>query len=232
MGKDLVKISQFIGLVIFIVQLIIAIKISKIKTVESPFNFFWIYPLVGSIIGLLYLTANFKLIKLTPINSINNASVLFHYLFISYTFFKGDSSQKMFKWILISLFIVIAIFIKMDISQNNTMVSFSIANGALFLYALYFIAKYLYSNTVNNLAKEPFFFLCTGVLIGTMFIVPSALMAKYLRDIKTSRDTIAYVACISSVGYIIINLFFIKALLVAQKNSLDIEQKENIVLNN
>jgi lipid-A-disaccharide synthase-like uncharacterized protein len=217
MGKDLLKISQFVGLVIFIIQFIVAIRISKIKTVQSPFNFFWIYSLIGFIICFLYFLANLKFVKSNSINSINLVSLLFHYSFISYVFFKDNYTQKIFKWVAIILFIVIAIFIKIDLSNNNTMTSFSVANGTLFCFALYFLVKYLQADSIINLTNIPLFFICTGILIGTMFIMPTSFMLKYLYEIKSARNAMYYFACLSSIGYIIINLFFIKALLVAQK---------------
>jgi hypothetical protein len=231
MGRDLLDLTQFIGLIIFVIELNVAIKVARIGSVSNYFKIFWIYPLVGSLICFFLLLAHFKLVS-RDFSFITNAiSLLFHYSFISYAFYIVNSKEKMFKLIAMLLFIVIAVAVCVDIVyRNNT--SFSIANGALFFYSIFFITKYLQTNDILHLSKLPFFFICAGVLIGTALIIPVAFMVKYLREIKTPGNTIYYFLCISSVGYIIINLFFIKALLVARKNSLDIEQKENIVLNN
>jgi hypothetical protein len=227
MGRDLLNLSQFILFIIFLIELIIAIKLIKIKTVAAPFKYFWLYPLVGIVISSVALLATCKLIDRTISHPVNAISLLFHYGFISYIFFKVNGNKAVFKWIAIFLFIVIGIFVKIDLTNSN-ITSFSIANGALFVYALYFITRHLFANTVINLSKDPFFFICTGILVGTVFIVPISFMLKYLREIKTAMNTISYFACISSIGYILINLFFIKALLVARKNTITIEQNKNL----
>jgi hypothetical protein len=216
MGLNLLKLSQFIVFIIFIIEFIIAIKLVKIKTVLSPFKHFWLYPLVGIVVSLIVTLINYKLIKGVLIGYIGTTSILFHYAYISYFFSKIDGSKNVFKWLAIILFIIITIFVKIDLTTKNT-TSFSIANGALFVYALYFITRHLFANTVINLSKDPFFFICTGILVGTMFIVPTTLMVKYLREIKTPMSTTYYFVAATNIGYILLNLFFIKALLLCAK---------------
>jgi hypothetical protein len=231
MGRGLLNISQLIIFIIYILEFIIAVRLTKIKTVKIPFKYFWLYPLVGFLVSSLAVLSNFKLISKGIAGPVNTTSLLFHYSFISYIFFKANSSKAVFKWVAFAFFMIIAIFVKIDLIDKNS-TPFSIANGALFIYALYFLVRYLNADNIINLTKDPFFFICTGILLGTTFIVPTFLMTKYLLEIKTEKSVIFYFVAASNIGYITINLFFIKALLVARKNSLDVKQKENIALNN
>jgi hypothetical protein len=216
MGRGLLNISQFIIFIIFIIEFIIAVRLTKKKTVQSPFKYFWLYPLVGFWVSSLIVLSNLKLITKDIAGPVNIISLLFHYSFISYIFFKLNGSKTAFKWLIIVVFIIVAIFVKINlIDRANT--AFSIANAALFCYAFYFLVKYLQTDSIINLTKDPFFFICTGILVGTVFIVPTSFMVKYLLEIKTEKSTIFYFVAATNIGYILINLFFIKALLLCGK---------------
>ncbi len=82
----------------------------------------------------------------------------------------------------------------------------------------FFIFFSIYKGDINgSLLKNPIFYVCSGVLIGTGIIVPAAIMMKYLGLLKLEFDLRKLIASISLFGYLIMNLLFIKALLCCNK---------------
>ncbi len=212
MGKNIAVTIQWIGSLFYFVELIIALRVSKNENAPDIMKKFFWYPLVGAMIGLLFVLKNLKIIP-THIGFITNTiSLLFHYSFLSFFIYNVTGKQVKFKIVIFLFFLVLIGLIISDILNGYT-TSFAFANGCLFVFSLYYFRTLLVGKATIILKKNPIFYTCCGIFIGSGIIVPSALMIKYLVELKLAKDSLFLINIFSGVGYLLINLFFIKALL-------------------
>ncbi len=183
---------------------------------SSMKSFYW-YPIVGIGVGIFIYLARFHIIpKYIGVNT-NIISLNFHFAFLS-TFIYRETGKKLFiKYasIVIFLFLVITIW---QYPKKNTINPFAFTNGSLFILCIYYF-YYLFKTSITlNLTKNPIFITCCGLLIGTGIIIPFGLMHKYMLAIDISIDTVYLYGSLTALGYSIMNLFFLKALLCITQN--------------
>ncbi len=216
MGKSINIIFQWLGGLIYLIELIIALNVAKNKNAPSIIRKFYWYPLVGSIIGFLFAIKNLNLSTCRISFIINTVSLLFHYSFLTLFIYSTTARKNIFKLIALAGFCLTVWLIILDI-RNSYVTSFALANTGLFFFSSYYFYKLFEGNTENPLSTNPIFYVNCGIFLGSGVIVPTSLMVKYLLVLKIPNDLINGIVSFVSIGYIIINLFFIKALLLCRK---------------
>lgn len=217
MGKNIMVTIQWIGSLVYFVELIIALKVSKNENAPVIMRKFFWYPLVGTIIGLLFVFKNLNVIPNQIGFIANTISLLFHYSFLSFFIYTVTDKQSKFKLIIFLLLVILIVFIISDIVNSYT-TSFAFANSCLFIFSLYYFRTVLIGNTTIILKGNPIFYTCCGIFIGSGIIVPSALMIKYIFALELSKDSVYLLALPTGLGYLTINIIFIKALLCIKPN--------------
>ncbi len=217
MGKtiyDIVELST-----IFTVFFVLAFSVKARQKISCPkclITFYW-YPIIGSIIGILILLNQFHVIQ-RPISFIaNKVSLIFHFTFLGYFFYK-IAQRKIINIILI-IFIDFVLLILLFSNLTGKSISlFAIANGCLFLFCLKYFYE-IFSNTIIlNLHKSPIFIICCGIFIGTGIILPFTIVHKYLVLLQIPIDTMFLYGSLFAIGYLIMNLFFLKAMIIISKS--------------
>jgi hypothetical protein len=218
MGKELNIIFQWLGGVIYLIELIIALNVPKNKNIPAIIRKFYWYPLVGLIIGFLIAIKNLNILPIRIAFIANTISLLFHYSFLSLFIYSTTGKKNIFKiMILVAFFGTIWLIIS-DI-VNGYITSFAFANASLFFFSCYYFYKLFQWNTNVYLSTDPIFYVSCGIFIGSGFIVPASLMIKYLFILKIPKDSINAIAVLTNIGYTIMNLIFIKALLICTKQN-------------
>jgi hypothetical protein len=218
MGKNISFIVQSIIMLVYFIELIIAVRVSMNKDAQVIMKNFFLYPLVGAFVSLLILLKNFGIIPPRITFIVNIISLLFHYSFL--TFFIYTLANKSFRFKIIGLlFLLILIGLIISDIKNGYVTSFAFANGCLFLFSLYYFRILLIGKINVALKNSPIFYVCCGIFIGSGLIVPSTLMIKYMYLLKVSNDYIHLFAAFWGFGYFSMNLIFIKALLLCLKQN-------------
>jgi hypothetical protein len=218
MGKNISFIVQSIIMVVYFIELIIAVRISMNKDTQVIMKKFFFYPLVGVIVSLFIPMKNLGIIPVRISFTVNTVSLLFHYSFLTYFIFKLTNRSFRFKIIgLFFLLILIGLIIP-DIKKGYV-TSFAFANSCLFIFSLYYFRTLLIGKVNVALKNNPIFYVCCGIFIGSGLIVPSTLMIKYMYLLSVPQDSIFFFAAIWGLGYILMNLIFIKALLLCLKQN-------------
>ncbi len=217
MGKNIQIILQSIIGLIYLVELIIAAK--AVKNIHAPdlAKFFYWYPLVGLAVALLMALKNLHFITSQVSFTLNIISLLFHFSFLSFFIFSVTGKKSNFKIIIFCCSLILIVLLVMDIIDSY-LTSFAFANGCLFLFSLYYFRGLLIGTLRITLKNNFIFYICCGIFIGTGLIVPSSLMIKYLYVLKVPNNTIFLFASFGGIGYILMNLIFIKALLCLKQN--------------
>ncbi len=216
MGKNIHLLSQLVLFLIWLIELVVAAKVNRNK--DAPIiiqKFFW-YPLVGVVIGCFLILQFLNIIAGIISFVANTTSLLFHFSFLSYFIYRATNKTKAFKIISSVIFTITIVLIASDIITNYS-TSFAFANSGLFLFSLYYFFVILKQKKKINLSGNAIFLVCCGIFIGSGLIVPSTLMIKYMYEQKIQVNSLFLASSISQVGYIIMNLFFIKALLCSRQ---------------
>jgi hypothetical protein len=216
MGKNITVIIQWVGCLVYFIELIIASRVSKSIDAPSIMRKFYWYPIVGVIITIFFALKNLNFIPNRVSFTLNLISLIFHYSFLSFFIFNETNKNNKFKVIIFLCSFILIVLIALDIINSYT-TSFAFANGCLFLFSLYYFRKILIGKVTVVLNNNPVFYICCGIFIGAGIIVPSSLMIKYLYLLNVSNDYIHLFAAVWGLGYIIMNLIFIKALLLCLK---------------
>lgn len=176
---------------------------------------FFLYPVINMITTILQIsTRYFHLFPTELFRTINLISLLFHFTFLSlfiYQFFKTKNERKYYQLLFLFFIILLTIFIIKDI-YTHYVISFGIANTGLFVFCILYY-NLLLRNTPNlYLFKEPSFWVITGILFGMSTTIPISFMGGYLYH-NLPRNIFFSIASILPLGYGIMHVFFIKAIL-------------------
>ncbi len=212
MGDTLLKTFHWIHFSIFITQLFFALRLRRnIDVLPIMKHFYW-YPIVGTIVTAILVLQHFNIFSIRFAFCFNGGSLLFHYLFLSYFIYNVTGKNKYFKIVMWLFFLLIPGLIINDI-LSKYIDSYAFSNACLFFYALFYFYLLYKSEIRIKLLGNPIFYVFCGVFIGTGLIVPAAIMIKVLVILNLNFDVIRLVTSVSGIGYISMNLFFIKALL-------------------
>lgn len=216
MEDKIYRIYHFLTFLIFLCELILALKIFSNNSVQNVIKLFFFYPLIGTIVTFFFLLNHFNLDSEHFAHILNIVSLLFHYLFLSFFIYNVTEKSKRFKIIVFFFFILLLISIFNDI-LNLFSNSFAFANGCLFVFSFYYFYYLFNGQAVVYLPTNPIFYICSGIFIGSGLIVPSTIMVKYLSLLNVSIATIKILSVGSGIGYLLMNLLFIKALWCCNK---------------
>jgi magnesium-transporting ATPase (P-type) len=172
----------------------------------------YLYPLAGIPISVFYFLYKGKVISPAIFANANSVSVLFHYFFLSFFVYRVTGRQRNFM-LTIVLFSLPVIFLVIFDINFETAFSFSICNFLLLFYSVYYFYSCFKAPPIFNLSKNPGFLICSGVLLGSGLVIPFSLFNQYLISIHMPSNSIHILGVLATVGYLIINLFFFKAIL-------------------
>ena len=177
-------------------------------------GFYW-YPTVAIIMLVIYIFEYYlHIIQKNLYQNINLLSLLFHYSFLGLFILKVMSKRKkieiinIFFWLFLP---IITFFIITDIFYH-TFLSFAVANFGLMILCISYYYQLFKTTPSLNLLKDPSFWIITGILFGMSTTIPVSIIGGYLFH-NIPRDIFLSVAVIMPLGYGVMHLFFLKAIL-------------------
>jgi hypothetical protein len=210
MGKDIYPFVQSFVLCIYLVTFIIAFWLPNKREIPDYMkNFYW-FPLVGSMVTIIILLNAYGILSYSFAHYVNAVSIFFHYVFLSRFIYIVCNRNKRIKIIAIFFFMITTFFIVYDFF-NFSYIAISISNASLLLMCLFYFYLLFTSPVKSKPSKEPSFWICCGIFLGSAFIIPSSAFLRYLGSYSSSVGYIlVIVACF---GFAIMYLFFMKAFL-------------------
>lgn len=217
MGKTIYLTIESITIVVFIFELYFSIIASRKNRDSSIIRFFYLYPIAGIVIGIVILLFRFNIIPLSVVSNFNNFSLLFHFLFWSFIFYFQLKKALILKLSISFLFFILLLLI---ISELKVFYGYSIAfaNGCLFIFSIIYFFKLLNNPPIKGIIKDPIFISFCGIFIGTGLIIPFHSMFKFILLMGLPNDTYFAYGIFSALGYLILNLFFLKAMILISKS--------------
>ncbi len=198
---------------------LIAVRFS-IKNGLSAMSFFLLYPTIGFFVAFLNVLSNMSH-QVKPIaTSVNNVSLIFHYLFLTIFILNQYENKKIIRLLtVLSVFILIAIVMilfKNDISKQNHR-PFIICGLWLIVICVGYYLGLLSTRNVLHISSLPIFWIVTGVFFCMSMLIPLLLFRDlFLRTGSLSWNL--YFARTGMLCYGIMHIMFIKAYLTASKN--------------
>jgi hypothetical protein len=219
MGKSLYILVEILTSIVFVFQLFFAIRILQMPSCPRNFKAFYWYPIIGIIVGLIAFFHRLDLIIPVIYSVIVKSSLVFHFTFLSNFIFSSVGKKLSIKILItVCVFILCSIIIR-DILIVKNGGGHSFANGLLFLFACYYFYSLMSTSFKINLQNNPDFILCCGVFLGCGLTIPFNIMLRYLAEFNIPKDTIFIYGIFAALGYLIMNLFFLKALLCIKQNT-------------
>lgn len=173
---------------------------------------FFLYPLIGCLVGLIFELKSFSIISIRLYFAIIHCSVLFYFLFLSLLLHKLLGRKRIFIGLIFLVSLILSTIITIDILYFSSYSS-AVANSFLLIFCIYYFF-YLFKNpTIPVLFRHPGFIICCGILIGSSLIIPFAFLNKYLISLHVSKDSLYLIGSLAVISHLIMNLFFIKAFL-------------------
>ena len=212
MGPLIFWIVQGIICSLYFVTLYMAYKTRKTTSYPSNFKDFLWYPLIGSILTVFYWLKYLNIYALPYFVLINKTSLLFHFGFLSRYIYIEVNKKAAFRYTAICFFIIQIPFVYFDII-NHTILSFSVTNGCLFILCCYYFYYLFLAPPILNLFKEPSFWVCCGILLGSGLLIPFYSFSRDISKIITNLNAHYLLGTLSTLGYGIMYIFFIKAYL-------------------
>ena len=214
MSKKIYFLSQIIMTLLYVFTLFIFLK-KKTRDTKN-LNFFYCYPLVGSLIAILYWLKIANLFSKHTFNIINTSSVLFHLGFLTFFIYKAVNQNKIIQVFGISFFALLTYLFYKDI-LSLPLFLISIANSGLFVLSFFYFYDLFSKPATLNLTDEPTFWICSGILMGTGILIPFNAFNKYFFGLITDKNISYLIGILTTLGYQIMYLFFIKAYLCMQR---------------
>ena len=184
------------------------------KGKEFPFymkGFYW-YPAIGTIIGIIWILSDLKVMSVQVFDTINSLSLLFHFSFLSY-FISKVVNNKILKKKLFYLFwffeILIIISLLYDFRENSK-IAFTTSNSGLLIFSLIYYYNLMRNIPIDNLLHEASFWIITGILFALCLNLPIIFFGNYLYHI--SKPIYYTISWIAPFGLIVMYLFFIKGI--------------------
>lgn len=219
MGKMIYIIIQLVIILLFVCQFFVSIQASKIKNCPRSVRYFYWYPIVGIVVGFfLMLDYLFHAITSELRSNILILSLLFHFNFLSTILYKETGSKPFLKY----LFILLTIILVKLVISNFTIKganSYAFANAVLFIFSAFYFYQLFNNSNIVNLSKDPLFILCAGIFLGTGITIPFTYIQDYLILIKIQENLLFLFGALSSLGYLIMNLFFLKSMICITQRS-------------
>ena len=177
---------------------------------------FYLYPLVGALISILFWSKYFGFFPGEIFRIVNRLSILYHFSFLSFFIYKEVGRSKKFKFFAILFFIIIIPFLYNDI-YKMTLISFSMANTFLFVLCSYYFYNLFSTPPILNLLKEPSFWICCGILLGCGLLIPFNAFNRQFLNLIVNKDIFYLLGVLSGLGYVVMYSFFIKSWLCMRR---------------
>ncbi len=215
MIKLIFDICNFSQTIIYIILLITAFKASKNSKASNWVKYFYWYPLVGLIIGciatLMYIYPNVKFFAF----KLNIVSILFHFVFLAAIFYNQNKNKLMKAVCVLSVFILFY-FVYIDI-RFKIQRSFGFANIMLFFFSAVYLIDEIKKTTNILLLQTPIFYIVIGLFLGSGIASIGGFAIEYFRSVKAPIDELKIAYIFGGFGYIIFDIFFIKAMFCSMK---------------
>jgi hypothetical protein len=210
MGEKVYFVTQAVVFSLYLFTLYISLRMYKVKYLPEYMKYFYLYPLVGSLIMLMIVINTYKPIPHNIAHDINALSVLFHFIFLSRFIYLACAKKKLIIILCLFFFVIIIFFVIYDLI-NNSYYSISFSNASLFVLCIFYFYYLFISSPVIYLLKEPTFWVCCGIFLGSGILIPAPALMKY---ITIHFDELKYFNVVFGyLGFAIMYLFFIKAIL-------------------
>ncbi len=211
---SLYSLIQFITVCVFFMTVIIAVAVTiRIKELPAYLRYFYLYPVVGLIDGLVLLSRQQHLISLKGALLFDNYSLLYHFSFLSFTL-----SQKIIKKGLLKSFTkiqysyllgILILLVTYDSGKFNS-VAYGVTNTGLFIICLIYYIQLFNHKSERRLSIEPFFWIVNGIFFGAGIAIPIHLTGNYFYK-SLPPDTYYTITAIGPFAYLVMYLFFVKA---------------------
>ncbi len=217
MGKIIYITIESINIVVFIFELYFSIVAKRKNKYSSIIRFFYLYPIAGIIIGIVVSLFRFNIISSFTVSIFNNFSLLFHFLFWSFILYYELKKAVILK---ISIYFLFFILLLLIISELEVFYGYSIAfaNGCLFIFSIVYFFQLLNNPPIKRIIRDPIFIIFCGIFIGTGLIIPFSSMFKFIILMGLPNATLYAFGIFLALGYLIMNLFFLKAMIIISKS--------------
>lgn len=224
----IVLIQQYISMgmiiqVLFLFQYVCMIAsflislrfINKVVFPDYMQNFYW-YTLVGFFVVIPSLLGNYTDSNFSGIGHfVNNISVLFHFLFLSFFCINllRDKKKGIFYFLqFVGMLILIFLLFRYNMFKRNRLLS-AVANFGLVIFCILYFVKLFNNSPDINIKNEPSFWIVTGVLFCMSISIPVMIFQNHFYSILVTKGWVDFFRGIAMLCYGIMHLFFIKAFL-------------------
>lgn len=183
----------------------------KINVISYMKSFYW-YPLIGSLVGLIWVLEVLNFVPKNTFNYFNSLSLIFHFAFLCSFIIKilhHSYFQRYLSGVFWIFLIIITFFLLTEADSKNPL-SFVIINTGLFAFCIVYYYDLFQHLPTYNLFQEPSFWVVTGIFCGVSFNIPALLFGRHLLD--GSSDLKHTLGWLAPFGYLLMHLFFLKAI--------------------
>jgi hypothetical protein len=216
MGKTIYIAIEIIMFVIFLFELYFSLKIRKRKIYSPVLKVFYLYPIIGLVVGIVLFLSRMQVMPILPALFVNRISLIFHFSFLSSIFYYEIARASWFKFVFFIslLMLIILVFFEFGMPHNY---SIAFANGVLFFFSIYYFYHLLGKEPILNVSKNPIFIIFCGVFLEGGLVVPYNSMTKFMFTLQIPNDTRYALGIFAALGYLIMNLFFLKVMIIISK---------------
>ncbi len=215
MGMKVYHIFLLFAAILYFITLNLALTKTRKFIVDGYMKYFFLYPLVGFMVSVLFWLKFFGMFPVAPFSIINKLSILFHFAFLSVFMLKIIRKKTFFYFVSVSFFLLVTFLVYIDII-NRTKLAIPIANACLFILCLFYFHNLFTAPPTLNLSREPSFWICCGILLGSGFLIPLYVFNLSFFKITIDPNLSHILGTLFGFGYAIMYLFFIKAYLCIQ----------------
>ena len=215
MNESIFNAFNIIKNVVYFITFLVSLNLIKNKNIPTYMRGFYWYPIIANLMLFIHiLEKDLNLIPKEFFRDLNLVSLLFHFTFLCLFIFKVIPKSNDIKYLKLVFFIffpLITFFIVTDIIHDEVL-AFAVTNFGLIILCISYYYQLFKTTPSLNLLKDPSFWIITGILFGMSTTIPVSIIGGYLFH-NIPRDIFLSVAVIMPLGYGIMHLFFLKAIL-------------------
>jgi len=216
MGKIIGYIVFNIQSVIILASFLFSLKLFQNGAIPKYMKGFYWYPTIALLVLSPTFFTDFTNREYMKVcNYINNISILFHFAFLS-TFIlrvtpKINRYKKYFQFLFyLFLFLILIVLISNYLGKQVNQ-AFSISSFGLTIFCINYYYQLFNNIPKYDLKNEPSFWVVNGIFFCMSLHIPITSTVDYLQN-KISRDLCNILLSILSFCYLVMHLFFIKAI--------------------
>lgn len=219
MSEIVFNIVYELANILILLNLILSLSVFKKKQLQSKIRIFQIYLFFAFIeVGFV------DLIRFTKLSLYINwfypsiVFTTFHFSILS--FFIYTVLKKKLKIYKVIFLLILSLLITMNFIdiKNETYYSATISNFGMILFSLFFYLDLIKNKHDELVEKDPTIYIINGIFFGAGFLVPILIFGNHLREIL-DPNIYYWIAILSPMGTIIMNLFFLKSILCIRQNT-------------